>query len=91
MAHRIGVAQNVAVADPARFERVTTLGVDEGVVGHVSGKPIEDGGRGPKELTRMVDLTRYGDDTAISSCGHVCWLFGVKLGWADGVGVAVQA
>ena len=25
---------------------------------HVSTKPIEDGGRGPKELTGMVDLTR---------------------------------
>lgn len=47
-----------AAADPARFEGVTTLGVDEHVWHHVSTKPIEDGGRGPKELTGMVDLTR---------------------------------
>ena len=47
-----------ADADPARFEGVTILGVDEHVWHHVSTKPIEDGGRGPKELTGMVDLTR---------------------------------
>ena len=45
-------------ADPARFENVTALGVDEHVVRHVSTKPVEDGGRGPKELTGMVDLSR---------------------------------
>jgi transposase len=45
-------------ADPARFEGVAILGVDEHVWHHVSTKPIEDGGRGPKELTGMVDLTR---------------------------------
>ena len=28
---------------------------------HVSTKPVEDGGRGPKELTGMVDLTRDQD------------------------------
>ena len=44
--------------DPARFENVTILGVDEHVWHHVSTKPIEEGGRGPKELTGMVDLTR---------------------------------
>jgi transposase len=43
-------------ADEARFENVTTLGVDEHVWHHVSTKPIDDGGRGPKELTGMVDL-----------------------------------
>ncbi|HEU4648425.1 MAG TPA: ISL3 family transposase, partial [Gemmatimonadales bacterium] len=32
--------------------------VDEHVWHHVCTKPIEDGGRGPKELTGMVDLTR---------------------------------
>ena len=37
---------------------VTILGVDEHVWHHVSTKPVEDGGRGPKELTGMVDLTR---------------------------------
>ncbi len=45
-------------ADPTRFENVMTLGVDEHIWHHVSTKPIEDGGRGPKELTGMVDLTR---------------------------------
>jgi transposase len=45
-------------ADPARFADVTNLGVDEHIWHHVSTKPIEDGGRGPKELTGMVDLTR---------------------------------
>jgi len=47
-----------AADDTSRFEGVTTLGVDEHVWHHVSTKPIEDGGRGPKELTGMVDLTR---------------------------------
>lgn len=45
-------------ADESRFENVTSLGVDEHVGHHVSTKPIEHGGRGPKELTGMVDLTR---------------------------------
>ncbi len=45
-------------ADPARFENVTSLGVDEHIWHHVSTKPIDAGGRGPKELTGMVDLTR---------------------------------
>lgn len=44
--------------DEARFAGVTALGVDEHVWHHVSTKPIEDGGRGPKELTGMVDLSR---------------------------------
>ena len=48
-------------ADPARFDGVRTLGVDEHVWHHVSTKPVEDGGRGPKELTGMVDLTRDQD------------------------------
>jgi transposase len=47
-----------ADADPARFTGVEMLGVDEHVWHHVSTKPVEDGGRGPKELTGMVDLTR---------------------------------
>ncbi len=45
-------------ADETRFEGVNALGVDEHVWHHVSTKPIEDGGRGPKELTGMVDLSR---------------------------------
>ena len=44
--------------DEGRFTGVTTLGVDEHVWHHVSTKPIEHGGRGPKELTGMVDLSR---------------------------------
>lgn len=44
--------------DPARFEGVSSLGVDEHIWHHVSTKPIVDGGRGPKELTGMVDLSR---------------------------------
>ncbi|MEK4241980.1 MULTISPECIES: ISL3 family transposase [Janibacter] len=47
-----------AADDVSRFEGVAILGVDEHVWHHVSTKPIEDGGRGPKELTGMVDLTR---------------------------------
>src|SRR6266508_2503937 len=45
-------------ADESRFDGVTTLGVDEHVWHHVSAKPEDQGGRGPKELTGMVDLTR---------------------------------
>jgi len=40
-------------ADPARFEGVTILGVDEHIWHHVNPQV-----RGPKELTGMVDLTR---------------------------------
>ncbi len=45
-------------ADEDRFAGVQTLGVDEHVWHHVCTKPIEAGGRGPKELTGMVDLTK---------------------------------
>jgi transposase len=44
--------------DESRFAGVSVLGVDEHVWHHVSTKPIADGGRGPKELTGMVDLSR---------------------------------
>jgi transposase len=44
--------------DESRFDGVTALGVDEHVWHHVSTKPVEAGGRGPKELTGMVDLSR---------------------------------
>lgn len=43
--------------DETRFAGVKRLGVDEHVWHHVSEFPIEDGGRGPKLLTGMVDLT----------------------------------
>ena len=46
-----------AAADETRFAGVSTLGVDEHVWHHVSTKPVADGGRGPKELTGMVDLS----------------------------------
>ena len=46
-----------AAADESRFAGVSTLGVDEHIWHHVSTKAPEDGGRGPKELTGMVDLT----------------------------------
>ena len=52
-----------AADDPARFEGVTRLGVDEHIWHHVSTKPSEDGGRGPKELTGMVDLTLHPNET----------------------------
>ncbi len=44
--------------DETRFDGVSVLGVDEHVWHHVSTKPVEAGGRGPKELTGMVDLSR---------------------------------
>lgn len=47
--------------DPDRFKGVTDLGVDEHIWHHTSTKDPEYGGRGPKELTGMVDLTRAED------------------------------
>jgi transposase len=44
-------------ADESRFAGVERLGVDEHVWHHVSELPIGWGGRGPKQLTGMVDLT----------------------------------
>jgi transposase len=52
----------VADEDPSRFEGVTRLGVDEHIWHHVSTKPAQDGGRGPKELTGMVDLSLHAND-----------------------------
>jgi transposase len=43
--------------DVSRFDGVERLGVDEHVWHHVSPLPPDMGGRGPKELTGMVDLT----------------------------------
>ncbi|WP_453984344.1 ISL3 family transposase [Brevibacterium casei] len=43
--------------DESRFAGVKRLGVDEHVWHHVSEFPIDNGGRGPKLLTGMVDLT----------------------------------
>ena len=50
-------------ADTSRFDGVSILGVDEHGRHHVSTKPVEQGGRGPKEPTGMVDLTRNADGT----------------------------
>jgi hypothetical protein len=50
-----------AAADESRFAGVTCLGVDEHVWHHVSTKPVDQGGRGPKEFTGMVDLSRDKD------------------------------
>ncbi len=50
-----------AAADETRFAGVTSLGVDEHIWHHVSTKPVDQGGRGPKEFTGMVDLTRDKD------------------------------
>lgn len=47
-----------AADDETRLSGVKILGVDEHVWHHVSTKPAEHGGRGPKELTGIVDLTR---------------------------------
>ncbi len=48
--------------DETRFAGVKRLGVDEHVWHHVSEFPIADGGRGPKQLTGMVDLTPGEDE-----------------------------
>ena len=50
-----------AAADEGRFAGVTSLGVDEHIWHHVSTRPLDQGGRGPKEFTGMVDLTRDKD------------------------------
>ena len=50
-----------AACDETRFENVTVLGVDEHIWHHVSTRPVADDGRGPKEFTGMVDLTRDSD------------------------------
>jgi len=52
---------DTAAHDESRFDGVTILGVDEHVWHHVSTRPIRGGGRGPKELTGMVDLSRDQD------------------------------
>lgn len=47
--------------EESRFAGVKRLGVDEHVWHHVSEFPITDGGRGPKLLTGMVDVTPDAD------------------------------
>ncbi|MEZ5161772.1 MAG: hypothetical protein R2709_14135 [Marmoricola sp.] len=48
------------------------LGVDEHVWHHVGEFPIADGGRGPKLLTGMVDLTPGEDGKPGAAAGHNC-------------------
>ena len=85
-------------ADETRFAHVKALGVDEHIWHHVSTKPIEAGGRGPKELTGMVDLTRdqHGRVRARlldlvsgrSGAAYAEWLKARSQGFRDGVEVA---
>ena len=53
--------RQAAAKEPARCEGVTRLVVDEHIWHHVSTRPIEDGERGPKELTGIVDLSLHPD------------------------------
>ena len=85
--------------DETRFAGVKRLGVDEHVWHHVSEFPIEDGGRGPKQLTGMVDLTpdpESGKPRARlldlvpgrSGKAYSDWLDGRGEGFKNGVEVA---
>lgn len=47
----------VMAGDESRFAGVERVGVDEHLCHHVSPCPLAEGGREPKELTRMVELT----------------------------------
>ena len=88
--------------DESRFDGVDTLGVDEHIWHHVSTKPADQGGRGPKELTGMVDLTRHRDDkgrTRVrarlldlvpgrSGAAYADWLKARNQAFRDGIEVA---
>ena len=85
-------------ADESGFDGVATLGVDEHIWHHVLSKPIGNGGRGPKELTGMVDLSR--DATGYtrarlldlvpgrSGAAYADWLAARDQAFRDGIGVA---
>jgi transposase len=85
-------------ADESRFDGVTSLGVDEHVWHHVSTKPVEHGGRGPKELTGMVDLSRNADGRTRarlldlvpgrSGAAYADWLKARNDTFRAGIGVA---
>lgn len=85
-------------ADPSRFDDVARLGVDEHIWHHVSTRPEADGGRGPKELTGMVDLTPAPDGTprarlldlvpGRSGAAYGDWLKARGQSFRDGVQVA---
>jgi len=84
--------------DEARFAGVKRLGVDKHVWHHVSEFPLADGGRGPKLLTGMVDLTPDEDGTprarlldlvpGRSGKAYSDWLQERGEGFRDGVQVA---
>ena len=87
-----------ATVDESRFAGVTCLGVDEHIWHHVSTKPAEHGGRGPKEFTGMVDLTRDKQgcvqarllDLVLGRSGEVykSWLQGRGDAFRKGIKVA---
>lgn len=63
-------------ADESRFDGVHTLGVDEHVWHHVSTRPTECGGRGPKELAELVRNLgpwRGIDDLEIAVAEYTDW------------------
>lgn len=88
--------------DESRVDCVRTLGVDEHVWHHVSTKPVTDGGRGPKKLTGMVDLTRSPDHTGKprvrarllglvpgrSGAAYADWLKARNAAFRDGIDIA---
>lgn len=83
IAHQLGTTWNTVwsfierllqamVDDEPRFTGVKRLGVDEHVWHHVWEFPIEDGGRGPKILTGMVDLTPARAGSRRHGCSASC-------------------
>jgi transposase len=84
--------------DESRFDGVTTLGVDEHVWHHTSTKPEAQGGRGPKELTGMVDLSRDAKGRTRarlldlvpgrSGAAYAQWLQARNESFRAGIGVA---
>ena len=85
-------------ADETRFAGVSMLGVDEHVWHHTSTKPEDEGGRGPKELTGMVDLTRDAKGRVRarlldlvpgrSGAAYTQWLQARNQAFRDGIEVA---
>ena len=84
--------QRVLIADPARFDGVTTVGVDEHVWRHTR--------RGDKYVTVIIDLTpiRHGTGPARlldmlegrSKAAFKTWLAQRPQGWRDGVEVVAM-
>ena len=59
-----------AEADPARFDGVRVLGVDEHVWHHVSTRPIGAGGRGPKGACQMVCVSGVVPSRRRTDCDY---------------------